>query len=262
MVRSRYGCGVIAACAAVAAATLVLRAQQPAAQTPTPTQLPGPPAPGAPLFEPPPMPAILKQYQTISADRLKNPPDADWPMVRRTYDGWGYSPLSQIDADNVKRLQPAWIFSTGAENGHERLQSSSTASCSCRRPAIRCLRLMPEPGTLLWRYRRPLPTAAVVLHPTSRGIAVYGDKVYFAAGEAVLVALDAKTGDEVWTTPVADNASGYYMSLAPLVADGKVLIGTSGGELGIRGYVSAFDAETGKELWKTYMVPGAWRAGQ
>src|SRR6188508_2715236 len=108
MVSSRYGCGVIAACAIVAAATLVLRAQQPVAQTPTPAQLPAPPAPGAALLEPLPMPAILKQYQSISADRLKNPPDADWPMVRRTYDGWGYSPLSQIDADNVKRLQPAW----------------------------------------------------------------------------------------------------------------------------------------------------------
>src|ERR1700741_2590389 len=118
MVSSRYWCGVIADCAIVVAAPLALRAQQPAAQAaqnPTPIQLPGPPAPGAALLEPLPMPAILKQYQSISADRLKNPPDADWPIVRRTYDGWGYTPLSQIDTDNVKRLQPAWIFSTGAE---------------------------------------------------------------------------------------------------------------------------------------------------
>ena len=230
-------------------------------QTPKPTQLPGPPSPGAPLFEPPPMPAILKQYQSISADRLKNPPDADWPMVRRTYDGWGYSPLSQIDTDNVKRLQPAWIFSTGAENGHEAPPVVVNGVMFVSTPGNQVLAINARTGTLLWRYRRPLPTPAVVLHPTSRGIAVYGDKVYFAAGEAVLVALDAKTGDEVWTTPVADNASGYYMSLAPLVADGKVLIGTSGGELGIRGYVSAFDAETGKELWKTYMIPAPGEPG-
>ena len=107
----------------------------------------------------------------------------------------------------------------------------------------------------------PLPTPVVLLHPTSRGVAVYNDKVYFAAGEAVLVALDAKTGEEVWTTRVADNASGYYMSLAPLVADGKVLIGTSGGELGIRGYVAAYDAKTGKELWKTYTIPEPGQPG-
>ena len=101
----------------------------------------------------------------------------------------------------------------------------------------------------------------MLLHPTSRGVAVYDDKVYFAAGEAVLVALDAKTGEEKWATTVADNASGYYMSLAPLVADGKVMIGTSGGELGIRGYVSAYDAQTGKEVWKTYMVPAPGEPG-
>src|SRR5262245_18511664 len=100
MVRSRYGCGVIAACAVMAAATLALRAQQSTAPTPQPPPPTQQPAPGAGLLEPLPMPAILKQYQSISADRLKNPPDGDWPMVRRTYDGWGYSPLSQIDTDN------------------------------------------------------------------------------------------------------------------------------------------------------------------
>ena len=90
------------------------------------------------------------------------------------------------------------------------------------------------------------PKASFVLHPTSRGVALYGDKVYFAAGEAVLVALDARTGKEVWTTTVADNKSGYYMTLAPLVADGKVMVGASGGEFGVRGFVAAYDAETGQ----------------
>ena len=262
MVRSRYGCGVVAACTVVAAATLVLRAQQPAAPAAqTPTQLPGPTAPGAPLLEPPPMPAILKQYQPISADRLKTPPDADWPMIRRTYDGWGYSPLGQIDTDNVKRLQPVWIFSTGAGNGHEAPPVVVNGVMFVATPGNQVIAINAKTGTQLWRYRRPLPPSVVLLHPTSRGIAVFGDKVYFAAGEATLVALDARTGEEVWTTTVGDNASGYYMSLAPLVADGKVLIGTSGGELGIRGYVAAFDAETGKELWKTYMVPAPGEPG-
>ena len=113
-------------------------------------------------------------------------------------------------------------------------------------------------GAIAVRFRSPV----VLNHPTSRGVAVYNDKVYFAAGEAVLVALDAKTGDGgLDDSRVADNASGYYMSLAPLVADGKVLIGTSGGELGIRGFVAAFDAETGKERWKTYMVPAPGEPG-
>jgi putative pyrroloquinoline-quinone binding quinoprotein len=75
-------------------------------------------------------------------------------------------------------------------------------------------------GTLLWRYRRKRPDGATVPRETNRGIALYGAKVYFAAGEAVLVALDAKTGREVWTTEVADNRSAYYIALAPLIAGG------------------------------------------
>src|SRR5205823_11959132 len=90
---------------------------------------------------------------------------------------------------------------------------------------------------------------------TRRGVALYGSKVFIAAAEAVLVALDARTGREVWTAKVAENKNGYYMSLAPLVADGKVMVGASGGELGVRGFVAAYDAETGMELWKTFTVP-------
>jgi alcohol dehydrogenase (cytochrome c) len=116
-------------------------------------------------------------------------------------------------------------------------------------------------GSLLWRYRRTPPEDAIVLHRTSRGIALLGDKLYFAAAEAVLVALDVRTGREAWTTKVAENRNGYYMSLAPLVADGKVLVGTSGGELGVRGFIAAFDANTGKELWRTYTVPAPGEPG-
>ena len=98
-------------------------------------------------------------------------------------------------------------------------------------------------------------------HDTSRGVALYGGKVYYAAGEAVLVALDAKTGREVWTAPVADNKSGYYISLAPLAAGGKIMVGASGGEFGIRGFVAAFDPESGKESWRTYTIPAPGEPG-
>jgi alcohol dehydrogenase (cytochrome c) len=116
-------------------------------------------------------------------------------------------------------------------------------------------------GNLLWRYRRPLETGMNVPHQTNRGVALYGDKVFFAAGEAVLVALDARTGREVWTTVVADNTSGYYTTLAPLVAGGVVMVGASGGEFGIRGFVAGFDVDTGKERWRTYTVPAPGEPG-
>src|SRR5687768_18455019 len=188
--------------AVVAAAVVAAYAQAPQPQ----------PAPAVPVLEPLPMPEILKQYQPIAAERLKNPPDGDWPMFRRTYDGWGYSPLTQITTDNVNRLQPVWVFSTAQENGHEAPPIVVNGVMFVATPGNQVLAIDAKSGTLLWRYRRPLPTPVIVLHPTSRGVAVYNDKVYFAAGEGVLVALDAKTGEEAWTTTVADNESGYYMS--------------------------------------------------
>ncbi len=192
-------------------------------------------------------PPILQNYKPVTAERLKTPSDGDWLMVRRTYDGWGYSPLDQITPANVTRLQPVWSFATGVTNGHEAPPIVNNGVMFVSTPGNQVIAIDAKTGALLWRYSRPLPEDVVLLHATSRGVALYGDKVFFAAGEAVLVALDAKTGEEVWTAKVAENKNGYYMSVAPLVADGKVMVGASGGEMGIRGFVAAFDAETGKE---------------
>ena len=82
------------------------------------------------------------------------------------------------------------------------------------------------------------------------------------AGEAQLLALDARTGKELWAATVADNKSAYYLTMAPLIADGKVLVGASGGEFGVRGFVAAFDLDTGKELWRTLHRAGTRRARQ
>ena len=121
-------------------------------------------------------------------------------------------------------------------------------------PGNQLLALNAKTGDLLWRYKRPLPEDLVNLHPTNRGVGLLGDKIFLASADAILVALDAKTGKEAWTAKVADYRQGYYTSIMPLVADGKVMLGTSGGELGVRGFVAAYDPETGKELWRTFMV--------
>ena len=208
-----------------------------------------------------PRPAVLQNYPAVTAEQLKAPADGDWLMIRRTYDGWGYSPLQQITKGNVARLQPVWSMSTGVTSGHQAPPIVNGGVMFVATPNNQVLAIDARTGALLWRYRRVPPEDAIVAHRTSRGVALLGDKVFFAAGEAVLVALDAKTGREVWTTTVAQNKSGYYMSLAPLVADGKVLVGTSGGEWGVRGFVAAFDANTGKELWRTYTVPAPGEPG-
>jgi alcohol dehydrogenase (cytochrome c) len=210
---------------------------------------------------PAPVPPILTNYRSITAAHLGKPDDGDWPMVRRTYDGWGYSPLDQITAANVARLQPAWVFSTGVTNGHEAAPILNNGVMFVATPGNQVIALDAKRGNLLWRYRRPLPEDVIVLHPTSRGVALFGNTVFFASGDAVLVALDARTGKEIWTTTVADNKSGYYMSVAPLVADGKVMVGASGGELGVRGFVAAFDVASGREAWRTYTVPAPGEPG-
>jgi alcohol dehydrogenase (cytochrome c) len=209
----------------------------------------------------PPAPSPLQGYKAVTADRLKKPEDGDWLMVRRTYDGWGYSPLTEITPGNAARLQPAWVVSTGVNNGHEAAPIVNNGVMFVATPGNQVIALDAASGRILWRYRRPLPEDVILLHPTSRGVSLFADKVFFAAGDAVLVALDAKTGREVWTTKVEENKNGYYMSLAPLVADGKVIVGTSGGELGVRGFVAAFDVETGKRLWKVFSVPAPGEPG-
>jgi alcohol dehydrogenase (cytochrome c) len=208
-----------------------------------------------------PMPAVLQNYQPVTAERLKNPEPGNWLMIRRTYDGWGYSPLDQINTRNVSKLRPIWGYPTGENRVHEAAPVVNNGVMFVSIPNNQVMAMDVRTGNLLWRYRRPRPQGANVPHDTNRGVALYADKVYYAAGEAVLVALDAKTGREVWTTTVADNKSGYYISLAPLVAGGKVLVGASGGEFGIRGFVAAFDLDTGKELWRTFTIPAPGEPG-
>jgi alcohol dehydrogenase (cytochrome c) len=224
------------------------RAQQSGAQLP-------PPPP------PPPIPAVLRDYQPVTAERLLNPEAGNWLAIRRTYDGWGYSPLDQITAENVHNLRPVWIFSTGEPKVHESAPLVNNGVMFVSTPNNQVIAIDVRSGNLLWRYKRARPLAAIVPHDTSRGVALYGDKVYFAAGDAVLVALDARTGEELWTTDVAENKKAYYITLAPLIAGGKVMVGASGGEFGIRGFVAAFDPETGKEQWRTYTIPAPGEPG-
>ena len=183
-------------------------------------------------------------------------------MIRRTYDGWGYSPLTDITPANVQRLRPAWVFSTGEARVHQAAPLVNGGVMFVTSPNNQVIAIDVKTGNLLWRYRRPLEAGMSVPHQTNRGVALYGDKVFFAAGEAVLVALDARTGREVWTAVVADNKSGYYTTLAPLVAGGVVMVGASGGEFGIRGFVAGFDVETRQREMADLYGSCARRTGQ
>src|SRR5262245_59352699 len=159
---------------------------------------------------PGPMPAVLQNYapvtterlKPVTTERLKKPEDGNWLMFRRTYDGWGYSPLGEITRENVSRLQPVWSFATGQVEGHQAPPIVNNGVMFVATPGNQLLALEAKTGNLLWRYKRPFPEDMTPLHPTNRGVPLYGDKVLFAAAEAILVALEAKTGKEAWTGTV------------------------------------------------------------
>ena len=182
-------------------------------------------------------------------------------MYRGTYNSWGYSPLDKITPANVGKLVPVWTFSTGVTEGHQAPPIVNNGVMFVTSPENQVFAFNAKTGDLLWRYERELPEDLFQLHPTNRGVALYGDKVYFGTVDTAVVALDAKTGEVVWEEEVEDYLSGYYMTLAPLAVNGKIMVGLSGGEFGIRGFIQALDAETGKSIWKTHTIPGPGEPG-
>ena len=203
----------------------------------------------------------IENYSPVTASRLENPEPGNWMHYRRTYDGQGYSPLDQINTSNVKNLTPVWTFSTGVVEGHEAPPIVNNGVMFVATPMGQVIALNAKTGDEYWRYKRQLPDDLFQLHPTSRGVGLWQDKLYLATTDDHVVALDAKTGKVVWDTKVQDYKKGQYLTLMPLVVDGKVIVGGSGGEFGVRGYVVAYDADTGKELWRTFTIPGEGEPG-
>ena len=133
-------------------------------------------------------------YSVVTDARLKNPEPENWLMWRGNYESTGYSPLGQINADNVGELVPVWSFSTGVAEGHQSPPMVNDGMMFVSTPQNQVIALDAATGAEIWRYVRELPEDLFQLHPTNRGVALYGDKVYMATVDAGVVALDAKTG--------------------------------------------------------------------
>ncbi len=205
--------------------------------------------------------AQTRPYPTVTDARLASPEAANWLSYRGNYSGWGYSPLKKIDTKNVGKLTLAWSYTTGLTEGHQSPPIVNGGYMYVTTPGSQVIALDAKTGNELWRFKPQVPAEMMQLHPTNRGVALYGDKVYVATVDCKLVALDAKSGKTLWSAPACEWKNGYYMTLAPLAAKGKIMVGSSGGEMGVRGFIAAFDAETGKEAWRTYTVPGPGEAG-
>jgi len=200
----------------------------------------------------------LDSFTPVTDDVLLNPPDGDWLHWRRTYDGWGYSPLDQINKQNVKDLSVAWTWS---------LTPGATETTPIVRDGVLYIHnnldkiqaLDGATGDLLWEYTRDLPEAVVEAGgntATKRNMAIYQDKLIVATSDTHIIALDAKTGQLVWDVQPADWNKGWRYSSGPVVADGVIIQGMTGcGNAQPGGcFVTGHDPETGKELWRFHSI--------
>ncbi len=166
------------------------------------------------------------------------------------YDQTRYYPARQINTSNVKNLRPAWIFQTEIVESQETTPIVVDGIMYITTSFNHVYALDARTGQQIWHYKHKMgPITTYCCGPNNRGVAAYGDKVFMGTLDAKLVALDAKTGKLVWETQIADPELGYSETMAPTAVNGKIVIGTNGGEYGIRGFVKAFNADDGKLLW-------------
>jgi PQQ-dependent dehydrogenase (methanol/ethanol family) len=184
--------------------------------------------------------------------------DGEWPQAARDPANTRYSPLAQIDADNVKQLKLAFSFDTGTDRGQEAAPAVVGATMYIVTPypnIVYALDLAKPGAHVKWKFE-PKPEAAAqgvaCCDVVNRGVAVDGGRVFFNTLDNQTIALDAESGRELWRVKLGDIRKGESMTMAPLVVKGKVLVGNSGADMGVRGWLTALDAATGRTLWRAY----------
>jgi PQQ-dependent dehydrogenase (methanol/ethanol family) len=184
--------------------------------------------------------------------------DGDWPMPGRDYAGTRFSPLADITAANVATLKPAFTFSTGVLRGHEAapIVVNGTMYVVTPYPNIVYALDLSKPGApVKWKFE-PHPNASAqgvaCCDVVNRGATWADGRIFFNTLDGAAIALDAATGKVLWRTQLADIRRGETITMAPLVVKGKVLVGNSGGEYGVRGWLTALDAGSGKQVWRAY----------
>lgn len=202
----------------------------------------------------------IQNYSPVTHERLVEADPKDWLLPKGNYEGWMHSKLDQINTDNVKQLKPVWTYSTNVDSGHEAPPQINDGVMFVSTPYNHVLALDAKTGQLFWRYKHDNPSDLSVMHNTSRGVALWGDKVFAAGLDGTINALDAKTGNRLCQKKVGDWSIGAYITSAPTPIKGKIIVGPSGGEFGVRGFLEAVDEDC-KSVWKTYSVPGPGEKG-
>jgi alcohol dehydrogenase (cytochrome c) len=189
-------------------------------------------------------------------------PSDTWRTYGQNSLGWRYSELTQIDTQSVARLAPRWIYQTGVLGGFETTPLVFDGLMFVAGPSNVSWALDARTGRPIWQTRKTPPLRLnLCCGEVNRGFAVHGDKLFRVNIEGTLVALDVKSGAMLWETTLADYKQGYSATAAPLVVKNLVLTGIAGAEFGTRGFVDAYDVETGKQVWRFYTVPGEGEPG-
>ncbi len=195
----------------------------------------------------------------VSFERIRKA-EADpgsWLTYSGNYSAHRFSPLTQLTPANVSGLHPVWVYQVLHPGGTEVSPIVADGIMYVTSPEIGVTALDLRTGRPLWTWQRPLPKdlRTIGFGRVNRGVAILDDTIYVGTLDAHLVALDAHSGVIRWETEVADNKLGHCITVAPLAIDGKIITGIAGGETGIRGFIDAYDAKTGKRLWRFWTIP-------
>ena len=203
-------------------------------------------------------------FHAITQDHLLKGTDDPtyWLMYGGNYAGWRFSPLTDINRDNVKNLKAAWMFQTGIPAQMQASPIVADGIIYLTAAYNHLFALDAVTGELLWRYEHELPDdMRVCCGPSNKGAAIAGELIFMATLDAHVVALNRKTGAVVWNTEMDRHNDGFSATVAPLVVRDNLIVGIAGGEYGIRGYIDSYDINTGERKWRRYTIPEAGEPG-
>ena len=200
-----------------------------------------------------PAAAQVSYSELVAADEAPE----NWLTYSGNYRSERFTRLDRITPENVSRLRPAWIYQTGTAGRVEVTPLVVDGIMYIAEPPSTIAALDARTGRRLWRHDPVVPeeTLNIGFPRANRGVALLGESVFFGTLDARVIALDRAAGDVRWTVQMADNRLGYAITAAPLAVEGKVIVGMSGGEAGVRGFLDAYDAETGELAWRWWAVP-------
>ena len=207
--------------------------------------------------------AVLAQ-NPVTLDRLAHPEKEpqNWLNYSGNYAAQRYSPLNQITPQNVKNLELQWVFQARSLEKFEATPLVVDGVMYVTEPPNNVVAMDAKTGAIFWVYEyQASPDARVCCGAVNRGLAILGDTLFMGTIDARLIAIDAKGGKPIWNVKVGDPKLGYSLTHAPLVVKNKVIVGVAGAEYGIRGFLAAYDAATGKEAWRFNTIPGPGEPG-